>query len=50
MLISELLLEKAPPRREKQVKKLKKKMCGGKDDCPAAYAIAWAQHNKKKQG
>ena len=34
--------EKAPPGREKQVKKLKKKF----DDPSAAYAIAWAQHNK----
>jgi hypothetical protein len=49
MLISELLLEKAPPDREPQVKALKDKMCGGKKDCPAAYAIAWSQHNKKKK-
>ena len=34
--------EVAPPGREKQVKKLKKKF----DDPSAAYAIAWAQHNK----
>ncbi len=34
--------EKAPPGREKQVKKLKKKF----DDPGAPYAIAWAQHNK----
>lgn len=34
--------EKAPPGREKQVKKLKKKF----DDSSAPYAIAWAQHNK----
>jgi len=34
--------EVAPPGREKQVKKLKKKF----DDPGAAYAIAWAQHNK----
>ena len=34
--------EIAPPGREKQVKKLKKKF----DDPSAAYAIAWAQHNK----
>lgn len=34
--------EKAPPGREKQVKKLKKKF----DDPSAPYAIAWAQHNK----
>ena len=33
--------EVAPPGREKQVKKLKKKF--GKS---GAYAIAWAQHNK----
>ena len=36
--------EKAPPGREKQVKALKKKF----DDPGAPYAIAWAQHNKKK--
>lgn len=34
--------EKAPPGREKQVKKLKGKF----DDKGAPYAIAWAQHNK----
>ena len=34
--------EKAPPGREKQVKKLKKKF----DDPGIAYAIAWSQHNK----
>ena len=34
--------EVAPPGREKQVKKLKKKF----DDPGAPYAIAWAQHNK----
>ena len=34
--------EKAPPGREKQIKKLKKKF----DDPSAPYAIAWAQHNK----
>ena len=34
--------EDAPPGREKQVKKLKKKF----DDPGAPYAIAWAQHNK----
>ena len=34
--------EKAPPGREKQVKKLKNKF----DDPGAPYAIAWAQHNK----
>ena len=38
-------LEKAPPGREKQVKALKKKF----DDPGAPYAIAWAQHNKKKK-
>jgi len=36
------LEEKAPPGREKQVKKLKKKF----KDNGSAYAIAWAQHNK----
>jgi len=35
-------MEKAPPGREKQVKKLKGKF----DDPGAPYAIAWAQHNK----
>ena len=34
--------EEAPPGREDQVKKLKKKF----DDPGAPYAIAWAQHNK----
>ena len=34
--------EEAPPGREKQVRKLKKKF----DDPGAPYAIAWAQHNK----
>ena len=37
--------EVAPPGREKQVKALKKKF----DDPGAPYAIAWAQHNKKKK-
>tara|TARA_E500000178_G_scaffold89293_1_gene88189 strand:+ start:6762 stop:7643 length:882 start_codon:yes stop_codon:yes gene_type:complete len=36
------LVDDAPPGREKQVKKLKKKF----DDPGAPYAIAWAQHNK----
>jgi nicotinic acid mononucleotide adenylyltransferase len=36
--------EVAPPGREKQVKALKKKF----DNPGAPYAIAWAQHNKKK--
>ena len=36
------LSEEAPPGREKQVRKLKKKF----DDPGAPYAIAWAQHNK----
>ena len=36
------LTDDAPPGREKQVKKLKKKF----DDPGAPYAIAWAQHNK----
>ena len=39
---SKKTLEKAPPGREKQVKKLKGKF----DDPGAPYAIAWAQHNK----
>ncbi len=37
------IIETAPPGREKQVKKLKKKV--GKEK---AYAFSWAQHNKKK--
>lgn len=41
--------EKAPPGREKQVKHLKKEFCGGKDDCPRAYATAWASYNKRKK-
>ena len=41
----EIHSEKAPPGREKQVKALKKKF----DDPGAPYAIAWAQHNKKKR-
>ena len=40
-IFSEWIIEEAPPGREKQVKKLKKKF--GKS---GAYAIAWAQHNK----
>ena len=43
------MLEKAPPGREDQVKSLKKKLCGGKSDCPRAYAIAWASYNKRKK-
>jgi len=42
------LMEKAPPGREDQVKALKKKYCGGKDDCPKAFKMAWASHNKDK--
>ena len=42
---NESMIEKAPPGREKQVKALKKKF----DDPGAPYAIAWAQHNKKKK-
>ena len=38
--------EKAPPGREDQVKALKKEF---PDDEGAPYAIAWAQHNKKKK-
>ncbi len=40
-IFSEWIIEEAPPGREHQVKKLKKKF--GKS---GAYAIAWAQHNK----
>ena len=42
----EIHSEKAPPGREKQVKALKKEF---PDDEGAPYAIAWAQHNKKKR-
>jgi len=38
--------EAAPPGRERQVKALKKEF---PDDEGAPYAIAWAQHNKKKR-
>jgi hypothetical protein len=41
------LQEKAPPGKEDMVMALKKKMCGGKDDCPQAFATAWKSHNKK---
>jgi hypothetical protein len=41
--------EEAPPGREEQVMKLKKKFCDGKKDCPRAYATAWASHNKAKK-
>ena len=41
-LADKLMGEKAPPGRERQVKKLKGKF----DDPGAPYAIAWAQHNK----
>ena len=44
------LREQAPPGREKQVKKLKQEFCGGKDDCPKAFAVAWSQYNKSKSG
>lgn len=42
------LQEKAPPGKKDMVKALKKKMCGGKDDCPEAFATAWDLHNKEK--
>ena len=43
--MDEKIPEVAPPGREKQVLKLKKKF--GKDrDIP--YKIAWSQHNKEK--
>tara|TARA_R110000850_G_scaffold212016_1_gene337760 strand:+ start:510 stop:899 length:390 start_codon:yes stop_codon:yes gene_type:complete len=41
------LQEKAPPGKEDMVMALKKKMCGGKDDCPEAFATAWKSHNQK---
>ena len=44
-IMDERIVEVAPPGREKQILKLKKKF--GKDsDIP--YKIAWAQHNKEK--
>jgi len=43
------LQEKAPPGKEAMVKALKKKMCGGKDDCPEAFATAWKSHNRGKK-
>jgi len=42
------LAEKAPPGMEDKVKALKDQECGGKDDCSAAFRIAWAEYNKKK--
>ena len=44
----ESLTEEAPPGKEDQVKALKQEFCGGKDDCPKAFQVAWAQHNKSK--
>ena len=44
-LMDEKLPEVAPPGREKQIKKLKKKF-GADSDIP--YRIAWSQHNKEK--
>jgi len=44
-LMDEKMSEVAPPGREKQIKKLKKKF-GVDSDIP--YKIAWAQHNKEK--
>mgnify|MGYP001162836170 CR=1 FL=1 len=44
-LMDEKLPEVAPPGREKQIKKLKKKF-GADSDIP--YKIAWSQHNKEK--
>ena len=41
------LQEEAPPGMEDKVKALKKKLCDGKDDCPQAFKIAWAEYNKK---
>ena len=42
------LQEVAPPGKEDLVMALKKEMCGGKDDCPQAFAKAWKDHNKGK--
>ena len=44
-LMDEKMPEVAPPGREKQIKKLKKKF-GADSDIP--YRIAWSQHNKEK--
>ena len=44
-LMDEKIPEVAPPGREKQIKKLKKKF-GADSDIP--YKIAWSQHNKEK--
>ena len=44
-LMDEKLPEVAPPGREKQIKKLKKKF-GADSDIP--YKIAWSQHNNEK--
>jgi phosphopantetheine adenylyltransferase len=44
-LMDEKMPEVAPPGREKQIKKLKKKF-GADSDIP--YKIAWSQHNKEK--
>ena len=43
--MDEKLPEVAPPGREKQIKKLKKKF-GADSDIP--YKIAWSQHNNEK--
>ena len=43
------LQEKAPPGKKALVKDLKKEMCGGKDDCPQAFATAWLRHNRGKK-
>ena len=45
---TKIVNEEAPPGREDQVMKLKQKFCGGKKDCPRAYATAWASYNKSK--
>ena len=44
-LMDEKIPEVAPPGKEKQIKKLKKKF-GANSDIP--YKIAWSQHNKEK--
>jgi hypothetical protein len=50
MFLAELfLVEKCPPGREEQCRKLKDEFCGGKKDCPRAYATAWASYNKSKK-
>ena len=53
-VINQLLLEKAPPGREKQVKKLKKVLPktykkGKKRVKSNVYAVAWSSYKKSKR-